>query len=34
MEEILTWLEARRRYLFALTPKELKFWTRMKRPAI
>jgi hypothetical protein len=33
-EEILTWLGARQRYLFALTPKELKFWTRMKRPAI
>ncbi len=34
LEEILTWLGARRRYLFALTPKELKFWIRMKRPAI
>ena len=34
LEEILTWLGARRRYLFALTPKELKFWTRMKRPSI
>ncbi|HWZ95588.1 MAG TPA: hypothetical protein VNW30_10370 [Opitutaceae bacterium] len=34
LEEILTWLGASRRYLFALTPRELKFWTRMKRPAI
>ena len=34
LEEILTWLGASRSYLFALTPKELKFWAAMKRPAI
>ena len=34
LEEILTWLGARRHYLFALAPKELKYWTRIKRPAI
>jgi hypothetical protein len=34
MEEILSWLGARRGYLFALTPRELKFWIKMKRPAV
>ncbi|HSY54761.1 MAG TPA: hypothetical protein VK785_09960 [Opitutaceae bacterium] len=32
--EILTWLGARRGYFFAITPKELQSWARMKRPAI
>jgi hypothetical protein len=33
LEEILSWLGARRHYLFALTPKELMYWTRIKRAA-
>jgi hypothetical protein len=34
MEELLTWLKATRPYIFAITPKELKFWANLKRATI
>jgi hypothetical protein len=34
MEELLTWLKASRPYIFAITPKELKFWANLKRATL